>query len=89
LYADKGEAAFWEKDNRQGHAYKVTPGMLIRIQQSIDKGESVLSIAKREGITESNIRYYIKKGDLKKKLLIRQTHLPGQPNGESVITMIR
>ena len=32
LHTDKGEADFWEKDNRQGHAYKATQGMLIRIQ---------------------------------------------------------
>lgn len=71
LYDSKGDAGFWEKDNRQGHAYKVTPGMLVRIQQKLDNKESVLSIAKKEGITESNIRYYIKKGDLKKKLLMK------------------
>ena len=70
LYEKEGEAGFWEKDNRHGHAYKVTTDMLKRIQQKLDKGEKVVSIAKKEGITESNIRYYIKKGDLKKKLLM-------------------
>ena len=71
LYESQGEAGFWEKDNRHGHAYKVTPDMLNRIQQKLDNEESVLSIAKKEGVTESNIRYYIKKGDLKKKILLK------------------
>ena len=69
LYESKGEAGFWEKDNRHGHCYRVTPDMLIRIQQKIDRSQSVLSIAKEEGIGESHIRYYIGKGDLKKKIL--------------------
>ncbi len=70
LYESQGEAGFWEKDNRHGHAYKVTPDMLRRIQQKLDKGEKVLSIAKKEGIGESHIRYYIGKGDLKKSPLM-------------------
>lgn len=66
LYQLQGEAGFWQKDNRHGHAYKVTPAMVLRIQQKLDQGASVLSIAKKEGITESNIRYHIGKGSLKK-----------------------
>jgi hypothetical protein len=71
LYEIQGEAGFWEKDNRHGHAYKVTPDMLRHIQQRMDKGESVLSISKKVGITESNIRYYITKGELTKNLLMK------------------
>lgn len=71
LYDNQGEAGFWEKDNRHGHAYKVTPDMISRIQQKLDKGQSVLSIAKKEGIGESHIRYYIGKGDLKKRLPVK------------------
>lgn len=69
LYESHGESAFWNKDNRHGHAYKVTPEMLRRIQQMLDKGEKGLSIAKRK--SESHIRYYIGKGDLKKRLLVK------------------
>jgi hypothetical protein len=71
LYKIQGEAGFWEKDNRHGHAYKVTPDMLRNIQQRMNKGESVLSISKKVGITESNIRYYITKGELTKNLLMK------------------
>lgn len=71
LYELHGEAGFWDKDNRHGHASKVTPDILRRIQQRLDKGEKVLSIAKKEGISESLIRYYIGKGDLKKSLPVK------------------
>jgi transposase len=33
----------------------------------MDKGKSVYSIAKREGVSEGSIRYWIKQGQLKKR----------------------
>ena len=60
LYETQGEKGFWEKDNRHGHAYKVTPAMIKRIQQKLDMGQSVLSIAKKEGIGESHITILVK-----------------------------
>ena len=37
------------------------------IQSKLDKGQSVLSIAKELGVTEGAIRYSIKQGYFKKK----------------------
>jgi hypothetical protein len=68
LYEVRGESGFWDKDERHGHAYKVTPAVLERIQKEIDTGRSVSAIAREEGLSESNIRYYLTKGDLKKNL---------------------
>ena len=45
---------------------KITGERRIRIQHKLDKGQSVNSIAKEEGVQESAIRYGIKQGYLKK-----------------------
>jgi len=44
----------------------MTPEMILRIQEKLDKGQSVNSISKQENIAESAIRYAIGKGKLKK-----------------------
>ena len=48
-------------------AHKIIGERKLRIQSKLDKGQSVNSIAKEEGIRESAIRYSIKQGYLKKK----------------------
>jgi len=45
---------------------KITPDQFQRIQEGLNKGESVNSIAKRENLRESNIRYHKVRGKLKK-----------------------
>ena len=47
----------------------ITSDMAMRIQEGLHRGESVRSIAKRELIAESAIRYAINKGKLKKPLV--------------------
>lgn len=64
---EEGEAAFFKAENRQGHCYKLMPEVLTRIQEKLDEGSSVNSIAKAEGISEGSIRYAISKERLKKK----------------------
>lgn len=61
-----GEAGFFSPDARQGRPYKIIGKRKQRIQDKLDKGQSVLSIAKEEGVSESAIRYQVKKGYLKK-----------------------
>lgn len=62
----KGEAGFFGPDARHGKAHKIVGGRRERIQAKLDKGQSVYSIAKQEGVRESAIRYGIKQGYLKK-----------------------
>ena len=56
-------------DGRHGHSSKLFPSVLERIQSELDKGKSVYSIAKQEGVSEGSIRYWIKQGELKKKIV--------------------
>ena len=65
-FKEQGEEGFFGDDARQGKAHKITGQRRIRIQQKLDKGQSVNSIAKEEGVRESAIRYGIKQGYLKK-----------------------
>lgn len=62
----KGEAGFFGPDARHGKAHKIVGVRRERIQSKLNKGQSVYSIAKQEGVMESAIRYGIKQGYLKK-----------------------
>ena len=62
----EGEAAFFSGEKRKGYCHKIRGSMLESIQKKLDKGQSVNSIAKEEGLTEGSIRYGIKQGYLKK-----------------------
>ena len=65
-FLTKGEAGFFGPDARHGKAHKIVGGRRERIQSKLNKGQSVYSIAKEEGVMESAIRYGIKQGYLKK-----------------------
>lgn len=65
--SEEGEEAFFSEENRHGRSYKLLPAVVDRIQSKLEKGQSVNSIAKAEGISEGSIRYALKKGRLKKK----------------------
>lgn len=62
----EGEAAFFSGEKRKGYCHKIRGSVLESIQKKLDKGRSVNSIAKEEGLTEGSIRYSIKQGYLKK-----------------------
>ncbi len=66
-YVTKGEAGFFGPDARFGKAHKIVGDRRERIQAKLDKGQSVYSIAKEEGVRESAIRYGVKQGYLKKR----------------------
>jgi hypothetical protein len=66
-FEKKGEAGFFGPDVRHGRAHKIVGGRRERIQAKLDKGQSVYSIAKEEGVREGAIRYGVKQGYLKKK----------------------
>lgn len=65
-FLSEGETGFFGDDARRGKAHKITGACRQRIQVKLDKGQSVNSIAKEEGVRESAIRYGIKQGYLKK-----------------------
>lgn len=57
-------------DRQQGcrrTRHLITPDMILRIQEGLNQGHSVNSIAKQEHIAESAIRYTIVKGRLEKR----------------------
>jgi hypothetical protein len=58
-------------DGRKGTAHKITGACRLRIQAKLDKGQSVNSIAKEEGVAESGIRYNITQGYLKKREVVQ------------------
>ena len=66
-FVQKGEAGFFGSDARGGKAHKIIGERKRRIQEKLDKYQSVNSIAKEEGLRESAIRYAIKQGYLKKR----------------------
>jgi hypothetical protein len=66
-FVHKGEAGFFGSDSRHGNAHKIVGTKRERMQSKLDKGQSVNSIAKEEGVVESAIRYALKQGYLKKK----------------------
>lgn len=66
-FKEQGEQGFFGDDARKGKAHKIVGEKRLRIQRKLDKGQSVNSIAKEEGIRESAIRYAVKQGYLKKK----------------------
>lgn len=68
-FVEKGESGFFGDDARRGKAHKITGERRLRIQSKSDKGQSVNSIAKEEGVRESALRYGIKQGYLKKSQL--------------------
>lgn len=66
-FKEGGEKAFFGKETRHGYSYKLVGETLESIQKKLDKGKSIMSIAKEEGISEGAIRAGIKRGVLKKK----------------------
>jgi len=61
-FVEKGESGFFGSDAHHGKAHKIVGECRERIQKKLDKGQSINSIAKEEGVRESAIRYAIKKG---------------------------
>jgi DNA-binding NarL/FixJ family response regulator len=71
-YWDHGYAYFFERKERRGQCYKMTSEKLIAIQSELDSGLSMYRIALNQEISEASISYHIKKGNLKKTLVLRK-----------------
>jgi hypothetical protein len=70
-FVSEGQSGFFGVDGRKGTAHKITGACRLRIQAKLDKGQSVNSIAKEEGVAESGIRYNITQGYLKKREVLK------------------
>lgn len=68
ILKEEGISGFYKNKLHQITSSQMLPDRIIRIQEAINKGQSNLSISKREGISEGTIRYNISNGKLKKKL---------------------
>lgn len=65
---DNGTDHYFHKEDRRGQCHKMTSEVLEKAQKLLDSGKSQLKTAKELGISESSIRYHLRKGTLKKKL---------------------
>ncbi len=54
--SEEGEAAFFSPVIAHSSSHKLLPDVLVRIQEKLDVGASVNSIAKKENISEGSIR---------------------------------
>jgi len=65
IYRKEGHSGLYNQQ-RKKTANKLYGKLLEQIQKKIDKGQSINSIAKQEGVTEGAIRYQISQKNLKK-----------------------
>jgi DNA-binding NarL/FixJ family response regulator len=63
----EGEAGFFHKSSRKGSNHPIVESARERIQELLDQGRSVNSIAGELGFAESTIRSKIEQGYLKKR----------------------
>ena len=64
---EEGIKSFFNPADNRGKCYKMTPDKLKEAQKYLDTDYSQLKTANKVGVSESAIRYHIKKGTLKKK----------------------
>jgi hypothetical protein len=66
-FEEEGADGFFGKETkRKSSASKIVGKKIETIQKKLDKNQSVLSIAREEGVSEGTIRYQIGQGVLKK-----------------------
>jgi predicted transcriptional regulator len=66
-FEEEGADGFFGKETkRKSSASKIVGKKIETIQKKLDKNQSVLSIAREEGVSEGSIRYQIGQGVLKK-----------------------
>jgi hypothetical protein len=66
---ESGMSYFFAAKHTGGKAHIITPDKLSDMQNLLDQGENNVQIAKKHEISEAAVRYYLKKGDLKKRVL--------------------
>jgi len=63
---EKGPEWFFNRQETRGEAYKFTEEIAEETQKLLDEGVSKRQISRKLGISDSAIRYHLKKGKLKK-----------------------
>ena len=66
-YREKDTEGYFNKQDRRGQCFKMTPEVLTKVQDLLDQGLSQEAIARQLHISSSSIRNHLKKGTLKKK----------------------
>lgn len=66
-----GADAFFNPVDNRGKCHKMTPDKLQEAQRYLDRGYSQLKTAKAIEVSESAIRYHLRKGALKKNVIQR------------------
>jgi transposase len=66
---DNGTDYYFHKVDRRGECHKMTQEKMDRAQELLYQGKPQLAIANELGVSESSIRYHLRNGNLKKKLL--------------------
>jgi hypothetical protein len=69
-YRQQGAGYFFERKERRGQCYKMTPEKLVAIQSELDQGVTIYRIALNHDISEAAVSYHIRGGNLKKKDLL-------------------
>ncbi len=64
---ENGPGHFFQKEDRRGQCHKMTPEILEKAQGLLNSGMSQLKTGRELGVSESSIRYHLRKGTLKKK----------------------
>lgn len=64
---EKGSSWFFQREERRGRCHKMSAEVMDQAQKYLDGFYGVSDTAKLLGLSESAIRYHIKKGRLKKK----------------------
>jgi len=85
LYAkalrDKGTEWFFNRDEQRGQCYKFTSEKKEQAQDLLNQGYSAYRVAKETGLSESAIRYHLRSGGFKKKVVnLPQTTTPKERN---------
>jgi biotin operon repressor len=68
---EKGSEYFFNREEKRGSGYKLKDEDIAYAQKMINDFYSVSDVARLMGITEGTLRYYIKKGTIKKKWSLR------------------
>lgn len=68
-YREQGAGYFFERKERRGQCYKMTPEKLTSIQSDLDHGVSIYRTSLNHEISEAAVSYHLKNGNLKKKVL--------------------
>jgi hypothetical protein len=58
----RARVLFLMPENRQGNSHKLLPSVLDRIKKKLNAGRSLNGIARKEGISQENIRYAVNIG---------------------------